>query len=94
MMSLGCGEGGIFPEVRIWLGWWREFMEDGNKLSRSGPRGEGKFLFDDLIGVDFGKAVLKRALTTCFLIGGDMRILDVLGRLEMQTHDQGRGANP
>jgi hypothetical protein len=94
MMSLVCGEGGIFPQARIWLRWWWEFVESGDKLSGSSPGGEGEFLFDDLTGVDFRKAGLMRALTTCFLRGGDMRILDALRQLETQMDEQGRDANP
>jgi hypothetical protein len=62
-------------------------VEDGNKLSGSSPRGEGEFLFDDLIGVGFRKARLSRALTTCFLMGGDIRILDALKQSERQTDE-------
>ena len=50
-------------------------MQGGNKLSGRGPRGKGELLFDNLIAVGLGKAGLARALTTCFLMGGDMKIL-------------------
>ena len=48
-------ERGIFPWVQIWLRWRWKFVQDGNKLGGSCPRGEGKFFFDNLSGLAFEK---------------------------------------
>jgi hypothetical protein len=69
-------EWGIFLWVRIRLCWWWELVQDGNELCGGGPRGEGKFLFDDLFGVGFRRVELDMERTTCFLMGGDMRTLN------------------
>ena len=94
MISLVWDEGGILPEIRIWLRWGWEFVQGGNQLSGSGPGGEGEFLFDNLTRVDLKEAESGRILTTCFLMGGEIRILDRCQRLDTRRYERGRGTNP
>lgn len=67
----------VFPRVYIWFSWWGELVQDGDKLGGRCPRGKGELFFNNLFGIGFRRAVLIKAHTTCFLMGGDMVILNV-----------------